>query len=113
MKTHRLLPLALAAIILATLLSLVLLRTDHPSVEEVTELISRELPKGATTQDIEAFFQRREIAYDHDRYKGQYHGIIRDVSVLPFVDKAIEIELRLDTDQRLDSIDVYSSFTFL
>lgn len=86
--------------------------TDRITVKDVRRLIDSELTTGASTQEIEQFFIKHGFAFGYDKHQSKYHGIIRDVSRYPLVDKAIEVDIYMDGGKYFKA-EAYTSYTFL
>lgn len=84
---------------------------EKATSEGVRVLIESELALGASSQEIESFFNRHSLPFGFDRYANRYYGIIRDVSPDPGVDQAIVIYLNVDELKRFKSAEVRDSFT--
>ena len=101
------------AVLLAGLVFVAFYTKDQITVEEMRTIIDSELAVGASSQDIEAFFERSGISYSYDTYNERYQSIIRDVSPYSFVDKAISIRIHTDSNKNFARAVVYSSYRSL
>jgi hypothetical protein len=81
------------------------------TTKDVKSMIAAELPRGASAEAVEAFFQRHELPYSYDRFSRRYQSIIRDVSRTPGVDQAIVIYLYVDGEKRFTTAEVRDTFT--
>ncbi len=90
-----------------------LININKSKAEEVRVLIANELKLGASSAEIEEFFNRHKIDYSYDRFFDRYSGIIRDVTNSKVVDQAILIYIYVDEDKSLRSSEVSDSFTAL
>ena len=105
--------LSIVVIMLLALTIQLSIAIDRVAVDDVRAMIGRELAVGATSEQIEKFFATHGISNSYDRLGQRYHGIIRDVSRKPFVNKAIEIDVYTDVEKRFNRAVVGTSYTFL
>jgi hypothetical protein len=66
------------------------------------------LRPGDTIADVEAAFKSRGIDASYDRFQNMYHGIIRSKKTAFY---AIEIDVKLDAEKRVVSVEVNESYT--
>ena len=102
----------MAAIILA-MSYMAFIDGDEPSIADVKSSLYSSIAIGTTSSDIEQFFVQNHVNYSFDPYQRKFHGIIRNVSHKPFVDKAIEIDVKVDDNGKCADISVYATYTFL
>jgi hypothetical protein len=75
--------------------------------EDVSSLIKKELPVGASRHAIENFLKQKNISFSWDRFTGKYVGIIRNVE--PY--HSITIDIFVDDEKRFVRADVRDSYT--
>ena len=90
-----------------------LININKTKTEEVRVLIANELEAGASSHEIEEFFERHQIGYSYDRFFHRYQGIIRDVDDSRVVDQAVLIYIYVDEEKSFTSSEVSDSFTAL
>lgn len=86
---------------------------DKVTVEGVKQTVDSELKVGMERDAVEQVLLKHQMTCSFDKYANAYQCIIRDVSRLPFVDKAIVAKFFFDADVRYVKEEVYASFTFL
>jgi hypothetical protein len=79
-----------------------------PSVAEVQAEFRTALRPGDTIAKVEAVFRSRELDASYDEFQNMYHGIIRSKHTEFY---AIEINVKLDAEKRVVSVDVNESYT--
>lgn len=77
-----------------------------PTKQEISAMIRRELPVGASPSDIEAFFRKHKIQFSWDRFTGIYVAIIRNVE--PF--HSITIDISVDDKRRFVGAEVQDTY---
>ncbi len=90
---------------------LMLININNTKAEEVRKLISNELKVGASSVEIEGFFQRHQVGYSYNKYFKRYKGIIRDVDNSRVVDQDVLIYIYVDEDKLFTSSEVQDIFT--
>ena len=86
------------------------INNDRQKAPEVRHWISAELKPNASSDDIEAFFQRHDIDYSFDKYNDRYRGIIRNVDH-SLSDHAVVIYMNTDKKRCYLSSEASDSFT--
>lgn len=81
---------------------------DRITAEQVRSTIDRELAFGASSKEIEAFLVRHDWPFTYDQYGRKYQSTIRDVS--RFTDKAIAIDLYVDSEKKFVRHEVRDSY---
>ncbi len=84
---------------------------NHTRAAEIRELIAAELQPGKSAEQIERFFESKDITYSYDRFANRYQAIIRDVATGRNADQAIVIYINVDEKRRFLSAEVRDSFT--
>lgn len=106
------LALIFASLVLATAF-IMLLWSDKVTVESVKQSIGNELQVGMDRDAVEQVLVKQQMTCSFDKYANAYQCIIRDVSRLPFVDKAIVAKFFFDADVKFVKDQIYASYTFL
>ena len=79
--------------------------------DEIKRLIAEELYVGASSEAIEAFFERHGILYSYDEFADRYQAIIRDVSGDAPLDQAVSIYVYIDENGDFEGSEVVDVFT--
>ena len=77
---------------------------------EISQLIEENLDIGASSAEIEAFFEKHDIGYSFFELGSRYNGIIRNVAHDPDLDQAVEIYIFVDDKGNFVRSKVFDSF---
>jgi hypothetical protein len=102
--------LARVAILGLAVLSSGCYQTLDTTPEQVKTEISSALRPGASSTDIEAYFQGRGLEFSYDQYLSRYQAIIRHPKSNFH---AITIHIVVDQQKRYVSVEAEDSYTFL
>ena len=105
--------LTLGVALAAGLVPFAIYTNDRVSVDTVRAMIDEDLSIGASTQEIESFFEQHGLANSFDRFQDRYQSIIRDVSPYSFIDKSVRIYVHTDSERKFVRAEVFLSYTFL
>jgi hypothetical protein len=88
---------------------------DRNTRQDVLALVAKELPVGASLDDMRAFLQRHAARFDlDDRFKHDYAGILPQSRLdRNLFDRRVGIELYFDKDHRFTTAQVNVFYTFL
>jgi len=88
---------------------------DRNTRQDVLALVARELPAGASLDDMRAFLQRHAARFDlDDRFKHVYAGMLPQSRLdKNLFDRQVGVELYFDKDHRFTTAQVNVFYTFL
>ena len=85
-------------------------KIDHEISVEFRKLVEQDLEVGASSETIEAFFEKYEIGYSYNRFANRYRGMVRDVENNSILTQNVVIHIYVDENKNFVRADVYDSF---
>jgi hypothetical protein len=79
-----------------------------PPIADVRAEFRTALRPGDPSEKVEAVFRSRELDVSYDKFQNLYHGTMRSKHTTFY---AIEIDVKLDAEKKVASVDVNESYT--
>jgi len=84
---------------------------NREKAEEVRQLIEENLGLGASSKEIETFFEEQGLRSTYNEHGKRYKAIIRDVAHDPKLSQSVGIRVFVDDKKRFLRAEVYDFFT--